>query len=94
MSHAHHWKVATEPTDGALPAECACGAARTFPTVRSLTVGYGGTMTDNRARQQKMKAGITPAAAPSFRRYDGTSVHSTRHSRDHWFVLPSDLVHD
>lgn len=95
MSHAHHWIIATDPQNDALPAECACGASRTFPTVKALTIGYGGTMTDNRERQRKMRAGKPAPTTPhTYRRYDGTSVHSTRRSRDHWFALTSDLVHD
>ena len=61
MNHVHHWNVATDPQDGVLPAQCGCGASKTFPAVTSYATGFGGTMTDNRERQRR-------------RLYDGT-VH-------------------
>ena len=73
MNHVHHWLVET-PQQGtdSIPARCkGCGEERTFPTVKSLATGYGGTMTDNRERQRKLYDGTVhrPYARASAR-YD------------------------
>lgn len=39
MIHAHRWRIASPDGRRMLPAECACGAAKTFPAV--IEVGYG-----------------------------------------------------
>ena len=56
-THTHRWVVETEPKGGVLPARCACGNSRTFPTVRSLSAGYGGGSFANRERQQALRTG-------------------------------------
>lgn len=94
--HVHHWIVESpEPGQYEMQAKCAgCGGGRTFPSVRSLATGYGGTMTDNRERQQRRREGRQAPTEVSFKHYDNTHARNPYMTGyTHWDLLGKDRMH-